>query len=140
MLGSKAESEGTTGHCVVIDSGSSASIFSKKDLLTDVLPTSKELTLLTNAGNLKSNMMGKHGELMVWHNSSSVANVLGLSHVAKTHRVTMDTGVEKAIYVDAGKKGIMKFEQIKNGLFAHDASKPNLTIKPSFNYHLPSFL
>ena len=46
-------------HCIVIDSDSSASIFSNKDLLTDVLPTSKELTLLANAGNLKSNMMRK---------------------------------------------------------------------------------
>ena len=97
------------------------------------LPASEELVFLASARSLKLNAMGKHGKLIIWHDSSLVVRFLGLMHAAKTRRVAMGTRVKKAICADVGKKGITKFEQMKNGLFAHGASERNLAAKPRFD-------
>ena len=77
-------------HLIVIDYGSSVQIFNSEEILINLLCVNKDLQLLANPGELSSSMIVKFGVLMTWHNQYSVANILGLSRVAKKCRVFID--------------------------------------------------
>ena len=105
---------------IVLDTGSSDSIFKTKSLLRNVIKTQEKLRLITNAGSIVSRAKGNFEDLSVWYNSDSIANILGLSHVAKTHRIVMDTLQDKAIYAEMNDGKWMRFKQEKMGLFVYD--------------------
>ena len=55
-------------HTIVLDTGSSVSIFAYADFLGSAGRTPRALKLFTNGGDIKSNMMGLHEELKVSFN------------------------------------------------------------------------
>jgi len=128
---------------IVLDTGSSASIFKTRSLLEDVHRVDDTLRLITNAGSIVSRAKGRFKDLSVWFNSSSIANIIGLSHIAETHRVIMDTSEDKAIYVEMSEGKWMRFEQEKMGLFVFDVRKGLVDFRVknnSFSYKLYSLL
>jgi hypothetical protein len=56
----------------------------------------------------------------VWYNPNGVANILSLSNVTSTYRVTMDTKRNKAITVHTHNGYTINFTPSHNGLHKHE--------------------
>jgi hypothetical protein len=83
---------------ILLDSQSSVHVFNNKELLTQVRmhPKGKTLTVYTNGGQMVSEMVGKFGDLDVWYNPNSIANILSLALIVERHRVFFDSKIEHA--------------------------------------------
>ena len=93
-----------TKYKIVIDTGSSASMFCNRELLSNIKTTKKTLKLVTNGGCVQSNSTRMFKRMKISHNSLSLTNILSLSHVAKRHQVTIDTLGDEVIIVEIKKK------------------------------------
>ena len=62
------------------------------------------LRLIANARLIVSRVKGTFIDLLVWYNSSSIMNIINLSHITKSYRVLLDTLEDKAIYVEMNKR------------------------------------
>ena len=62
------------------------------------------LRLIANARLIVSRVKGTFIDLLVWYNSSSIMNIINLSHITKSYRVLLDTSEDKAIYVEMNKR------------------------------------
>ena len=93
--------------------------FFNPDFFTDVKRVSKSLKLLTNVGNIKSNMADMFENLESWFNSESIANVLSLSHVSSKHQVFFGCAEENGPHAKTG-KGWINFRLNSKGLFVYD--------------------
>ena len=107
-------------HTIVLDTGSSASIFANPDFLVRIGRLLKALKLFTNGGGIKSNMIGLHEELKMWFNPESISKLLSLSRVATKYRVVMDSSKDEAIFVHLETTGWVKFCLDSLGLCVHD--------------------
>ena len=128
---------------IVLDTESSDSIFRVKSLLNNVITIDKKLKLITNTGSIVSKENGYFADMSVWHNNSSIANILGLYYVARTHRVVIDILKEKAMCIKMKSGKWIKFKQEKISLFACDLRKGlvNFNFKSNkLSYQLHSFL
>ena len=105
---------------IILDTGSSASVFHNSDLLKKIWKTTKPLRLITNRGELKANWMGMFHDLRVWHSTKSIANILSFSSVASKHRIVIDMAKEKDIRVEIGDRKWVNFEKNNLGLYVHD--------------------
>ena len=85
---------------IVLDTGSSISIFYNPDLLKQMGTTSKPLHLITNGGELRANRMEMYHDLQLWFNSDLITNILSFSSVAEIHRIIIDTAKDKDILVE----------------------------------------
>jgi hypothetical protein len=72
---------------------------------------------------LDSDKKGKFGDLSVWFNPMSLANILSLSNVAEKYCVTLDTVVENALFVHISEGHTLKFHCGPTGLYYSAVSK-----------------
>ena len=81
---------GIPDHYVLLDSGSTVSIFCNAAMLTDIHEVDEPLYLKTNGGGEQvSYQMGTVKNLgKVWYNPDSITNILSLSQVCKERRIT----------------------------------------------------
>ena len=113
---------------VLLDSQSNCDIFCNKNLLTNIRQEKGPgLTLQTNGGTLKSDLVGDvKGYGKVWYNPASLANILSLANVRKRFHITMATGpsdpVPKIIVHKTNGDKMVFFEH-EMGLFVHDPTK-----------------
>ena len=109
---------------ILLDSESSEHIFMNKNLLEDVETTTdgEVLKLFSNGGSIDTNQKGKFGNLTVWYNPHSLANILSLALVTEQYRVTLDTGVDNAFIVHISDQHNIKFERHTSGLYFFDTS------------------
>ena len=113
---------------ILLDSESSEHIFMNKNLLEDVETTTdgEVLKLFSNGGSIDTNQKGKFGNLTVWYNPHSLANILSLALVTEQYRVTLDTGVDNAFIVHISDQHNIKFERHTSGLYFFDTSNIDL--------------
>ena len=113
---------------ILLDTGSTCSVFNNRKMLLNVRRTSQTLRAYTNGGHQDSNMKGEvPGLIEVWFNPNSMINILSWSDVRKKYRITADTNEGAFITVHTPGKGL-KFEEVESGLYLLDfKTKPNVS-------------
>lgn len=107
-----------TNKGVLLDTGSSFSVFKDAELLTDIKPSKIILRARTNGGIQESKMTGTlPGFFRVLYNPDSMLNILSLKDVRKKFRVTMDTKQGATISVHDNDGGTMMFKETHTGLY-----------------------
>jgi len=100
------------------DTGSNISVFNNRKLLTNVRASRFTQSVFANGGHQYSEYVGHlEGFFDVWYNPESRVNILSFADVARKFRITMDTESESAIYVRISKQQVIKFNEVKNGLY-----------------------
>ena len=111
---------------IMLDSGTTISLFCNKELVTDVQESTELLNLSTNAG---SKVIDKEATVRgfgtVKFDPSSIANIFGLHDLTKRYRVTFDSERDNAFYVET-KDGTKKFESDGQGLYLYKPSEKYL--------------
>jgi hypothetical protein len=104
--------------CVIIlNSGSTIkATFKTESMVGNVKEANIPLEMNTNGGKV----LVKKTE--VWFDPNMMANILGLFHMTKEHRCTMDTAVENCINVHTP-GGITKFKATPEGLYCWEPMK-----------------
>ena len=106
---------------ILIDTGSTCSVFCNDSYLLDIHNTDTILHAKTNGGHQDSSQRGfLPGFFDVWFNNHSLVNILAWCDVAKHFRITTDTSVEDAIFVHIEDGCTLRFIMIGNGLFLLD--------------------
>ena len=72
-----------TSSMMVLDTGSSASVFHNQDLLERIGATSKTLRLMTNGGEMRDEKMKTRHDLRAWCDPDSIANIISFTEVVK---------------------------------------------------------
>ena len=110
-------------NCILLDSGSTLSLFSNPELVENIRTTGRTLALATNAGVKHSNKEATvPGFGTVYYDEDAIANIFGLSDLKKNHRVTYDSNKEDAFLVHMNDKTI-KFECSPDGLYQYKVSE-----------------
>ena len=108
---------------ILIDTGSTCSVFCNEDLLQNIHQSNTILHAKTNGGSQDSTMRATlPGFFDVWFNSQSMVNILAWCDVSEHYRITTDTSVEDAIFVHISDITALRFVMVKNGLFLLDPS------------------
>ena len=103
---------------ILLDTGSTMSVFNNKKMLLNVRKSQKTLRAYSNGGSQDSNFEGDSpGTFKVWYNPSSMLNILSFKDVRKIFRITMDTDVENVISVHMKCGKILKFEEVESSLY-----------------------
>ena len=77
---------------IILDNGSTLSIFGSPDMVTDIRESNVTLELSTNAGTREINKIANvPGFGTVWFDDEAIANIFGLSDLKMKHRVTYDS-------------------------------------------------
>ena len=109
---------------ILLDSGSTLSIFGNPDLVQDIKTSKTMLEMATNGGTTLSNKVAQvPGFGQVWYNEKAIANIFGLSDLKKKHRVTYDSEKEDAFLVHENGKVILKFECSEDGLYIYEVPR-----------------
>ena len=90
---------------ILLDTGSTISVFKTKKMLTDVKPSKETMRALTNGGFQDSKMRGiLPGFFPVWVNEQSRLNILAWKDIRERFRITADTAVadEVIVHLDNG--------------------------------------
>jgi hypothetical protein len=106
---------------ILLDSQSTVHVFDNKELLTDIKvhPEGKTLQVFTNGGHMDSQMVGCFGDIHVWYNPNSIANILSLALIVDSFRVTLDSRVEHAFTLWLDDSAHIKFKKF-NHLFVYN--------------------
>ena len=102
---------------VLIDTGSTCPGFNYKKMLINVKKSNQTLRAFTNRGNQDSNLVGNlPGFFQIWFNPKLMINVLA-SNVRKRFYITVDIEKEDILNVLIGEGRIIKFVEVKSGLY-----------------------
>jgi hypothetical protein len=106
---------------LLLDSQSTVLVFNNSELLSNIRQSDSSLTVHTNGGKQVSTFIGDHYLFgMVWYNLSSLANILSMTLVRKSHCITMDSLVEAALSMYCSDGQLLKFQQFESGLYYYD--------------------
>jgi hypothetical protein len=90
-------------------------------------PEGKKLRVFTNGGFMDSDMVGRFGDIDVWYNPKSIANILSLACIIDNFRVTLDSSKEHALYLWLDHQSYIKFNR-KNRLFIYHSKHDKVTM------------
>jgi len=108
---------------ILIDTGSICSVFNNEKMLVNVRDSDSVLRAYTNGGHQDSTKVADlPGFFKVWFNPKSMLNILSFAEVRKKFRVTMDTSTDPSFNVHLNDGKIIKFVEIKSGLYLLDTS------------------
>ena len=119
-MNSTSLEEEFTKCCLVLDTGSSASMFSNECLLTNFGCTSRHLKKHTNGGEARANKIDVLCYLRMSMSAESIANMLSLSHEESRHRLVMCNENDLDVKVEIVSGTWMSFVLNKTGFYAHD--------------------
>ena len=106
---------------VLIDSGSTCSVFCNDKFLLGIHDSDTVLHATTNGGSQDSTQRGAlPGFFDVWYNAASMVNILAWCDVAEHFRITSDTSVDDSILVHVADGCTLRFTMVRNGLFLLD--------------------
>jgi AAA ATPase containing von Willebrand factor type A (vWA) domain len=116
---------------ILLDSESTVHVFNNKELLSEVRrhPEGKTLRVHTNGGVMDSDMVGRFGDIDVWYNPNSIANILSLALIVDTYRVTLDSRIEHAFTLWLEDNAYIKFHK-RHRLFVYNSTSDPVTISP----------
>ena len=107
---------------IMLDSGTTVSLFCNEDLVNDIRGSKDILNLTTNAG---SKLIRKEATVQgfgtVKFDEDSIANIFGLHDLTSRYRVTFDSAKENAFLVET-EDGVVKFEANGRGLYLYQPS------------------
>ena len=110
---------------ILLDRDSNATVFCEKDYVTKIWSTNKHMGVGTNGGckliSTKKCTIPHLGEH--WFNEDSMTNIIALSDMTDKFRVTMDSNIEKALFVHLPDK-VVKFKQLLNDLYGMNPADP----------------
>jgi hypothetical protein len=85
---------------ILLDIDSTDTIFCNPNYVTNITDTEEKLEVMTNGGPLMSMQRCEIPHLgECWYNKHSITNIIALSDMTDTFRVTMDSTKEKALLV-----------------------------------------
>jgi AAA ATPase containing von Willebrand factor type A (vWA) domain len=115
---------------ILLDSESSVHVFNNKELLNNIRmhPEGRTLRVYTNGGHMDSEMVGSFGDVEVWYNPNSIANILSLALIVDHYRVTLDSSVEHAFSLWLDSVSYIKFKKSR-GLFIYDSARDKVYTK-----------
>jgi hypothetical protein len=116
---------------ILLDSESTVHVFNNNELLSDVRehPEGKTLRVHTNGGVMDSSMVGRFGDIDVWYNPNSIANILSLALIIDSYRVTLDSTIEHAFTLWLEDHAYIKFYKTQR-LFVFNSKSDVVTIIP----------
>ena len=111
-------------HWVILDTGSTASIFSNSRLLHDIHEAERPLIVRCNAGTVRLTHQGYFGSypVPVWYNPSGIANILSKFEVAKHYEVSYHNRTSDDYIITTG-TGTIRFKPTKAGLYYKDFAR-----------------
>jgi hypothetical protein len=114
---------------ILLDSKSTVHVFNNKDLLMDIRlhPKGHVLRVHSNGGCMDSRMVGRFGDIGVWYNPNSIANILSLALVIDNYCVVMDSKVEYAFKLWLDPMLFIKFCK-HNRLFIFDSKSDKVFV------------
>ena len=101
---------------ILLDNQSSVTVFSNKDLVTNIRTTQDTLNLHTNGGVLTTNLkcdIPHWGE--AWFAPNGITNIFSHSEMAKKYKITSDSSIDTAFTVHLPDRKV-RFEELDNGL------------------------
>ena len=105
---------------LMLDSGTTISLFCNPDLVTDVRDSKEVLSLTTNAGlKIIDKEATVNGFGTVHFDKESIANIFGLQDLVERYQVTMDSKKENAFLVHTT-NGIVRFKANGKGLYIYE--------------------
>ena len=125
QLANKSKSKMTNlNDVIVLDSGSTIkATFKSADMVGDVREAATPLEMNTNGGKLIVKQTGVIPKFVrVWYDPRMMANILGLFHMTKKFRCTMDSAVANCINVHTP-DGVIKFKASQEGLYCWKPTK-----------------
>ena len=98
---------------ILLDTGSTISVFKNEKLLTNVRNVSQTMRAITNGGHQDSTRKGILPKFFpVWVNPRSRMNILSWKDVRKKYRITADTAESKSITVHINDDKKMLFSKV----------------------------
>jgi hypothetical protein len=118
----KQWASGTKGNSILLDNGSTLSLFGNPNMVTNTRESKTTLELATNAGTKTTKQVADvPGFGTVWFDETDIANIFGLLDLKKKHRITFDSEKDDAFIVHMD-KGNMKFKCNPEGLYTFEVS------------------
>ena len=105
---------------IILDSGSTMSIFHNKFLVYDIKKSDHPIKIATNAGSRivsKQAMVAGFGS--VWYDEGAIANIFSIQDLKKQHHITYDSEIEDAFLVHKEDKEPVKFKCTSQGIYAY---------------------
>ena len=99
------------------------------DLLKNIRRGERAITVHCNAGSTKTELVGELGNMTVYHNPDSIANVLSLKSVALKHRVTYDSHDRGGVFQVHTPNGVIEFLPSERGLHYLDTKEQGEAIQ-----------
>jgi hypothetical protein len=116
---SKQWASSTKENSILMDNGSTLSLFGNPKMVTNIRESKTALELATNAGTRTTKKIADvPGYGTVWYDKTAIANIFGLSELKKKHRVTYDSEKEDAFIVHMN-DDTLKFECNPEGLYTY---------------------
>jgi hypothetical protein len=108
---------------ILLDSGSSCSVFCDRNLLSNIGRSDHSITAYTNGGAQESHFYGDFdGFFRVWYNPDCMLNILSWAEVASHFRITSDSAIEDCIYVRISDGIKICFTNINDDIYLLDKS------------------
>ena len=114
---------GSMKNCILLDIGSSTSIFCNPRYCQQIRPTSNHVEIQTNSGSMIATETCKVSKLgQAYFNNKGLPNIIGLGQMRQKYRVTYDSTKEATFCIHLPNK-IIKFPETFDGLYAVEMEK-----------------